>query len=67
MPTMPPRARAEMLSVAAVPRRKDGTESAKATTAKYQSQHLDGGRTIDDLLGITVVTAVPRPNSAEKA
>jgi hypothetical protein len=34
MPTMPPRARALMLIVPAVPRRKEGTERARATTAK---------------------------------
>jgi hypothetical protein len=33
MPTMPPRARALMLIVPAVPRRKEGTERVRATTA----------------------------------
>jgi hypothetical protein len=34
MPTMPPRARALMLIVPAVPRRKEGTERVRATTAR---------------------------------
>jgi hypothetical protein len=34
MPTIPPRAQALMLIVPAVPRRKEGTERARATTAK---------------------------------
>ena len=49
MPMIPPSARPAIDKVPAVPRRNDGTDSARATT------------------GITVVTAVPIPNKAEKA
>lgn len=69
MPMMPPKARAATLRVPAVPRRKDGTERDRAATRNMVSQSLNFEVVdqIRDLLGMTVVTAVPMPNMAEKA
>jgi hypothetical protein len=70
IPTMPPRARQDMETVAAVPIRKDGIESASAVTKHNGGSELScsvSEMKSRILPGMVVVTAVPAPNNAEKA